>query len=224
MWIIGDVGGQYNALVRLLDTLALSGDTDYLFVGDLVDRGPSSKQVVELVMTGGHKSLMGNHEHLMLDYLVPSKKKKMKYPAGCWQWNGGTSTLLSYGLLGLDTPSIQKQFPKEHLTWLKERPLYYEEPGLFVSHAPIAARLKSIEDAYRDDGLAENGTYILWCRQRPRAREGILQVSGHNSHWGLTRFCEPGSAVPYAICIDDSSFGKLTALHWPSLEVIQENY
>ena len=46
---VGDVHGQYDSLMRLWDLISLdSGDAIY-FVGDLIDRGPQSAQVVDFV-------------------------------------------------------------------------------------------------------------------------------------------------------------------------------
>src|SRR5579871_3475958 len=82
-YVIGDVHGQLKKLVRLLreayivreDLSWQAGDATLWFIGDLVDRGPDSIGVLDLVMrlqreavqAGGQvASLLGNHELLML--------------------------------------------------------------------------------------------------------------------------------------------------------------
>ena len=47
MIVIGDVHGEYNSLLSLLDILP---QTDKIcFVGDLIDRGPDSKKIIDLI-------------------------------------------------------------------------------------------------------------------------------------------------------------------------------
>ncbi len=65
---IGDVHGCYWELHQLLEYLApMSGDT-LLMLGDLVNRGPDSRRVIELCRRYKAISLMGNHERRLLQY------------------------------------------------------------------------------------------------------------------------------------------------------------
>ena len=47
--VIGDVHGHYDTLMTLLDAIAPTGDDMVYFLGDLIDRGPQSAQVVDFV-------------------------------------------------------------------------------------------------------------------------------------------------------------------------------
>ena len=47
--IIGDVHGHYDGLMMLMDAIAPNSDDRVYFLGDLIDRGPDSAQVVEFV-------------------------------------------------------------------------------------------------------------------------------------------------------------------------------
>lgn len=80
--IIGDVHGCYDELVRLLQTLGWRTEGDCpihpdgrkaIFVGDLVDRGPNSVGVLQLVMrmveAGVAYAIPGNHDNKLLRYL-----------------------------------------------------------------------------------------------------------------------------------------------------------
>ena len=49
IYIIGDVHGHYNELISLINKLPNKIDSKICFVGDLIDRGPDSKKVVDLV-------------------------------------------------------------------------------------------------------------------------------------------------------------------------------
>jgi hypothetical protein len=74
-WFIGDIHGCYDALRALEDRLARASERAgaepfFVSVGDLVDRGPQSRAVVEHFRkgqeAGTHAALMGNHEEMML--------------------------------------------------------------------------------------------------------------------------------------------------------------
>ncbi|MBF0368345.1 MAG: symmetrical bis(5'-nucleosyl)-tetraphosphatase [Magnetococcales bacterium] len=65
LYAIGDVHGCCEPLVELLDRIHFKPDRDRLwFVGDLINRGPCSMEVLRLVRDLGDRaiSLMGNHE------------------------------------------------------------------------------------------------------------------------------------------------------------------
>jgi len=59
-YIIGDVYGCYYTLKYLI--AQLPKDADIIFVGDLVDRGNFSKEVVEFMIERSHRAILGNHE------------------------------------------------------------------------------------------------------------------------------------------------------------------
>ena len=49
-YVIGDVHGQYNALMELLDYIQPKDDDHIYFIGDLVDRGPYSLSCLKIAM------------------------------------------------------------------------------------------------------------------------------------------------------------------------------
>ncbi|MCR9145081.1 MAG: metallophosphoesterase [bacterium] len=65
MIIIGDVHGCYKSLRALVKKCP---PEPICFVGDLIDRGPDSKGVVEFVRGEGHQCVLGNHEELMIKF------------------------------------------------------------------------------------------------------------------------------------------------------------
>lgn len=61
--IIGDIHGCYTELQELLDKVGLSADDEIIAIGDIVDRGPDSPNVLNFFRTHPNaRSLMGNHE------------------------------------------------------------------------------------------------------------------------------------------------------------------
>ena len=90
MNLIGDIQGNYHTLRALLKQMP---DEEPVSVGDMVDRGPRSKEVLEFFRLHG-KALLGNHEHMMLDYF----KGTEIYMPHIWLLNSGDATLYLWSL------------------------------------------------------------------------------------------------------------------------------
>jgi serine/threonine protein phosphatase 1 len=102
IYAIGDVHGCSSLLERLLDLIQShvaafpSRRPILVFLGDYIDRGPASCQVIDrLILLQNHQEvifLKGNHE----SYLIESLKNPTMLPR--WFQYGGLETLQSYGL------------------------------------------------------------------------------------------------------------------------------
>lgn len=190
-YIIGDVHGAYETLLALLSKLP--EDAEVVFVGDLVDRGPASAQIIRLVREKGYRMVLGNHESLMIDYGTSFTKS---YPDSSnasflhtWYNNGGDATLFSYGLLEYTTEGLlcvedeaaMAQF-LDDIAWLKSVPLYLELPvrindrPVVVSHAPCADVWHHHDDP---DGQETFREYALWHRRDPKPESTIYNIFGH---------------------------------------------
>lgn len=67
-YVVGDIHGHYNELIRDLQKVNFNYETDRLFaVGDLIDRGPDSEMVLSLLDENWFFSSLGNHEHMMVE-------------------------------------------------------------------------------------------------------------------------------------------------------------
>ncbi len=79
-YAIGDIHGCYDALRRLLEQIHFSPDKDTLyFVGDLVNRGPQSLEVLNFIYSLKHAAqlVLGNHDITLLAahyHAIPPKK------------------------------------------------------------------------------------------------------------------------------------------------------
>ncbi len=90
--MIGDVHGRFDLLTTLVD--ALPSNMPILCVGDLIDRGHQSKDVLEFVKEAETITpLMGNHEQLLLDFMTSPETEGRR-----WLRNGGLQTLASFGV------------------------------------------------------------------------------------------------------------------------------
>ncbi len=154
-FVVGDIHGMFDALRVLLESVGFDGTRDRLFsVGDLVDRGPGSRQALEWLDEPWFHACRGNHEQFVIDSDDPELLE-------IWiQFNGGEWWLE----LG---PEEQQRF-RERLRYL---PLAMEvETGsgpVGIVHADVPLALTWDEFT----GLLEHGDadacfYALWSRNR----------------------------------------------------------
>jgi serine/threonine protein phosphatase 1 len=150
VYAIGDVHGQLPLLRMLEQKIAedaenFSGEKWIVLLGDFVDRGPASAQVLDhLVAAPKHGltryCLAGNHEIMMLDAL------EGRCPTRQWMELGGLETLSSYGISARDlgrTPASSPRFrylldshiPTEHIEFLRDLPVAIDLPGFLFVHA-----------------------------------------------------------------------------------------
>lgn len=206
MIVIGDIHGCYDTFMALLKKLP---DDLKILVGDLVDRGPKSKETVQWVID--HKdecvSVMGNHEHAFLDIL----KHRRSYSYLDWLRMGGSQTLSSYGLLN----SSELVIPEDHLQFLTDMPIYLEYNDFIVTHA-ACSNLFPFEDLIKEP---DSFYGLLWHRGMSRRINGKFHIHGH------TPLIKPYISEDFA-CIDTACVydaGKvLTAIEYPSLKVYQQ--
>lgn len=129
--IIGDVHGHYDGMMKLLEQLAPGKDDRVYFLGDLIDRGPKSAQVVEFVKNSPYRCLMGNHEQLMLNALPDVGKNTSAWQA--WLYSGGHSTIASYQEVAI--------MPRDHLQWMRSLPVFLDLGDVWLVHAGINPHL-----------------------------------------------------------------------------------
>jgi len=93
--IVGDVHGCANELERLIDKIAPTRDDRFVFLGDLINRGPNSRAVLDRVRTLPAQCILGNHEAKLLAVhqqgLPESLKKEsaktfQEMTAEDWEW------------------------------------------------------------------------------------------------------------------------------------------
>lgn len=198
--IIGDIAGRYNELMKLVEIMPKN--RGIILVGDLVDRGPDSRKVVEWAMnTPDVLTLKGNHEAMMVE------AAEVGWPDNDHVRNGGRMTMQSYGVFDVE------DYPKSHIRWMKNLPIFIMGDGLFVSHAPWHRSWEL--------GVMHSEHWALWHRDPPRYREGVYQVYGHNH---LTEIHTNDDGIEYGRCIDNCGRKVLTGFTWPEKRIYEVPY
>ncbi len=136
---IGDVHGHYAGLMRLVEMVAPAPTDALHFVGDLIDRGPRSAQVVEFVRTHDYPCVLGNHEHMLINAFPDESPNLGAFHS--WLYSGGQPTLTSYP----DTEALL-----EHVDWLKTLPLYLDLGDVLLVHAGLNPK-KSLDQQTQMD-------------------------------------------------------------------------
>lgn len=143
--VIGDVHGHYEGLMSLLAAIAPGLDDEVYFLGDVIDRGPHSSYVVDLIKQHNYQCLLGNHEQMLLNILMSDT---MSVPAmQAWLHSGGQATMASY-----EDSSI----PEEHIDWLQSLPTYLDLGDVWLTHAGVDPNLPLSE---------QTSEQFCWIRQ-----------------------------------------------------------
>ena len=185
-YAIGDVHGEIEKLDRLLgfireDARLREAAYKIVFLGDLIDRGPDSRAVVERAMNaiakGEALAVKGNHEELM----VHAYEKSESVGVFFWAENGGDETISSYMMANGVYDDWRDAIDDRHSQWLKALPAIIrdEARGLAFVHGGIdPATFPNCTDEVR-----------MWTRSqkffdpgrwpaRPEL-EGLVVVHGH---------------------------------------------
>ena len=151
VFAIGDVHGCLSRLKELISKCyEFAGDqrahiSDFILLGDYIDRGPESRQVIEFLMEQGSdfQPILGNHDQAML--LACEDPEALKW----WRKWGGAETLKSYGV---DHP---RDIPAEHLEFVGALPFFVDDDLRYFVHAGVRPRVTLAEQAPDD---------LLWIR------------------------------------------------------------
>jgi serine/threonine protein phosphatase 1 len=148
--VISDIHGCYEAFVALLKKIKFSPKVDQLILlGDYVDRGKQSKEVLEHVMrmvnNGEAIALRGNHDQLFLELVIQNHSlhdAKFLDHGGVQTINSYCGTrytledLLDRSLIEKAKAYIRKSY-KAHIQFLDSLPLYYEDTHHIYVHAGL---------------------------------------------------------------------------------------
>ena len=212
-WAIGDVHGCLTALNTLLSALELKPEDKLIFLGDLLDRGPDSRGVLERIFELKEQRsvevIQGNHEEMLLI------ARDLPGYARVWQMYGGRETLASYGVNNPDYETWQHAIPEQHWQFFREGMVdAVEENDFVLVHGGYDPHLPWEKQPWNEL------RWLKWNNPEPHV-SGKVVVCGHTHQVN----CLPLS-VGHAICIDTWVYGSdgwLTALELESRSYVQAN-
>lgn len=225
-YAVGDIHGRADLLTRLLDRMREDRRQRWrggqvplvVFLGDYIDRGPHSREVIDLLLAFAaepefeSRFLLGNHEDAMIDYLDG------RISGLGWSKHGGDTTLRSYGVEPPREESrtawsarrdpFRAAVPAAHRAFLDGLELMIAAGRLLFVHAGIRPGVAIEEQTKRD---------LLWIRREfldGERDDGLLVVHGH------TPKSEAYGAAG-RLCLDSGSYvtGRLTAAVFDGAEV-----
>lgn len=138
--MIADLHGRADLLEKaLVEIIHHAGGEPGTIVtlGDYVDRGPQSQQIITRLMGFNYPGwilvcLRGNHEDIMLQTICTPMDPSW------WMGNGGGATLISYGAKeGQRSREACNLVPKDHLDWLRSLPLMHVDAHRVYVHASV---------------------------------------------------------------------------------------
>lgn len=218
-FVIGDVHGMYDALIRLLEKLP--ADAEVVFVGDLIDRGDKSAQVVEIVRSRGYRCVLGNHENTFIRFFQ-DYFDGMPYDALIKKWspwlfaNGGKETLQSYGFWENRNPSpaVMERI-RSDMAWMRQLPIYLELEAEHPSGLPAVVSHSNITQVWHLRHNPDKAELFKDVATRTRdlmcdETSGIFNIFGHTP--STTRYSGTQCVnVDSGCCYPKEGLGKLTA-------------
>lgn len=192
-YVVGDIHGCIDELVRLMESLPLESADQVVFLGDYVDRGPDSKGVVTYLLEFRSKAsceivfLKGNHEDMLLSFVGLQGNH-----GDVFLFNGGWSTLASYGVAGntAGPALLRSKIPQEHLDFFFNLKTYHLMDPYLCVHGGINPA-KPMEKQLEEE--------MLWIRHDFISRNHSLP---YTVLFGHTPFESVFFDLPYKIGLD----------------------
>ena len=182
IYAVGDIHGCLERLVEMHEAIAQDlaarpvEDCVLVHLGDYVDRGPESAEVVEWLRSSppipasAVVNLMGNHEHMMLDAIASGEKSTAEH----WLSNGGADSLMSWGVPRTMPPKDwAARIPIPHLMFLRDLAICHAIGPYFFVHAGIRPGVPLDRQTRQD---------MLWIREpflSSKLDHGVVVVHGH---------------------------------------------
>jgi serine/threonine protein phosphatase 1 len=169
-YVFGDTHGYHDEAMELaaeVEAHAAGREHRRIWLGDYIDRGSHSAQVVEYLIASKARRpqdvfLMGNHEDMLLanvdDYPSPYSPERRAIMAESFFVNGGSATLASYGVGSI------LQLPQAHLDFFKSLVLSWQDERRYYVHAGIRPGVP-LANQDRYDQLWIRSEFLL-ARQR----------------------------------------------------------
>lgn len=213
LYVVGDIHGRFDLLRTLMAKLVDDHEgipkdarkPRLVFLGDYVDRGERSRDVLEAMVHFADDAviLKGNHEAALLEFLDAPEHNRS------WLRFGGLQTLASYNVrvpslheprhMLKETAEELREKMGRHVDFLRDLPLSFRSGDVVCVHAGL--------DPY--DPSAPNEAAMLWGRSDFVENGGVDELLVIHGHYDA-----PDPVVTSRrICLDTGAFysGRLTA-------------
>lgn len=212
IYAFGDIHGEYFKLRDLVMKLNIGYKDILVFLGDYVDRGNMSFEVIELLLRLKKDYncifIKGNHDLMLMNCFKIGKPPFNEDYCGTLLFNGGQNTLESYEKYGYE----YGQMPDRHRMFFESLIPYYETEDFIFVHAGIVPGVP-LDQIDEDD--------LYWSRDFYRNNE----YKGKTVVFGHTR-AENYINEESRICIDTGAcyrqYGTLTCVRLPDRIFIQQ--
>lgn len=163
--LFGDIHGCYKSLKSLIDKLAITPDDKLIFLGDYIDKGASSKLVIDLLLELSQSNecefLRGNHEQMLIDAYYHKEHLPILIRVG------GLTTLHSFGIDSIE------QLDKKYIDFFINTKFIHEMDEYYIVHAGLNFEI--------DNPLSDIPS-MLWTRNKsidPRKINNKRLIVGH---------------------------------------------
>ncbi len=191
---IGDIHGQLDKLNHLLAQIGPTGQDQFVFLGDYVDRGPSSKGVIQQLISFQMDYpqtvfIRGNHDQMFINVLqscglikdsrftqisnIWVRKKKKRADVRLFKQCGGEKTLESYHMQLIQKNAgfnLAGSIPPKHVDFLEKSQLYYEQDSYIFVHAGMNPHLPLNQ---------QDQEVLMWDRSLTGGPSGKTLIIGH---------------------------------------------
>ncbi len=195
-YAIGDIHGHLDKLKEthawiMADRARVNDyDSPLIHLGDMIDRGPDSRGVVQYLMDGmaaGEPWMVvkGNHDRYLTKFIDEMRVDDSAVKSGLMWFHprlGGAETLASYGVTAIDGAPLEpihaaakSAVPDEHLDFIRNLPLFHERGEVLYVHAGIRPGVPMSQQTEHD---------LIWIREgflNDATDHGPLIVHGHTA-------------------------------------------
>ena len=236
IYIMSDIHGLYSRYTAMLKKIDLQDEDKLYVLGDVIDRGPQSFEILEDIMNRKNTEMfLGNHEHMMLTYLEGSDTESWF----CAQ-NGGKETYQKFMGFSEEKQKAITDYLKYDTTIIRH--LNVNGHHYVLSHT---SALTDIGDMFTKD-YADNLMYvqnIVWnmlydsvdsIPSKEKSPEEIILISGHiitrrlaesdevfirkypnNYTWmDIDCGCAVGGSFGYLSCVEINDEGVISNIHY----------
>ena len=214
--VIPDIHGCARTFIRLIQDVIRLRPADRLYIlGDMIDRGPRSKEVIDAILrlqsTGfAVQPVRGNHEEMLLNACNDLNDFRL------WMLNGGHATLASFNV---EAPA---ELPRHYREFFQGLPYYIELNDFILLHGNLNFRIQ--------DPLSDTEA-MIWLRSTEVQKERIGGRRVIGGHTPLPREEIEKSLAADKIMLDNGcvykgvhGLGNLAALELNSMTLyFQEN-